>query len=111
MNEVRIKNGKQELTEDQEDLVEQNINDLLNLGIYSLPTLRISAKADEESVADIFVRVNSGGQNLTEKISLRLCLLFMITAYMKRLANSVRTPEFQQMERRIIVFSKLTRHI
>lgn len=67
MNEVRIKNGKQELTEDQEDLVEQSINDLLNLGIYSLPTLRISAKADEESVADIFVRVNSGGQNLTEK--------------------------------------------
>lgn len=67
LNEVRIKNGKQELTEDQEDLVEQNINDLLNLGIYSLPTLRISAKADEESVADIFVRVNSGGQNLTEK--------------------------------------------
>ena len=67
LNEVRIKNGKQELTEDQEDLVEQSINDLLNLGIYSLPTLRISAKADEESVADIFVRVNSGGQNLTEK--------------------------------------------
>lgn len=49
MNEVRIKNGKQELTEDQEDLVEQNINDLLNLGIYSLPTLRISAKADERA--------------------------------------------------------------
>jgi hypothetical protein len=40
---------------------------LLNLGIYSLPTLKINSKADEEDVADIFVRVNSGGQNLTEK--------------------------------------------
>ncbi len=38
-----------------------------NLKIYSLPTLKISANADEEDVADIFVRVNSGGQNLTEK--------------------------------------------
>lgn len=32
-----------------------------------MPTLKINAKADEEDVADIFVRVNSGGQNLTEK--------------------------------------------
>ena len=39
----------------------------MNLGIYSLPTLKISSKADEEDVAEIFVRVNSGGQNLTEK--------------------------------------------
>ena len=27
----------------------------------------VNARADEEAVADIFVRVNSGGQNLTEK--------------------------------------------
>lgn len=66
-NEGRIKNGQPQLTEDEEDLIEENINDLLNLGIYSLPTLKINAKADEEDVADIFVRVNSGGQNLTEK--------------------------------------------
>lgn len=66
-NEGRIKNGLDELTDDEEDLVEENINDLLNLGIYSLPTLKINANADEEDVADIFVRVNSGGQNLTEK--------------------------------------------
>lgn len=66
-NEGRAKNERPELTEDEEDLVEENINDLLNLGIYSLPTLRINSKADEEDVADIFVRVNSGGQNLTEK--------------------------------------------
>lgn len=66
-NEGRIKNGQPQLTEDEEDLIEENINDLLNLGIYSLPTSKINAKADEEDVADIFVRVNSGGQNLTEK--------------------------------------------
>ena len=39
----------------------------MNLNIYLLPTLRISATASEQDVADIFVRVNSGGQKLTEK--------------------------------------------
>ena len=34
--------------------------------LYTLPTLRISAKASEEDVAEVFVRVNSGGQKLTE---------------------------------------------
>ncbi len=67
LNDYRNKNGKNPLTDDEEDLIEQNINDLLNLKIYSLPTLRINSKASEEDVADIFVRVNSGGQNLTEK--------------------------------------------
>lgn len=67
VNEGRTKNNEAELTEDEEDCIEENINDLLNLGIYSLPTLKINSKANEENVADIFVRVNSGGQNLTEK--------------------------------------------
>lgn len=67
VNEGRAKNNEEELTEDEEDHIEENINDLLNLGIYSLPTLKINSKANEENVADIFVRVNSGGQNLTEK--------------------------------------------
>lgn len=67
VNEGRAKNDEEELTEDEEDRIEENINDLLNLGIYSFPTLKINSKANEENVADIFVRVNSGGQNLTEK--------------------------------------------
>ena len=67
VNEGRTKNNEEELTEDEEDCIEENINDLLNLGIYSLPILKINSKANEEDVADIFVRVNSGGQNLTEK--------------------------------------------
>lgn len=66
-NEGREKNGQLTLTEDEEITIEENINALLNLGIYSLPTLKINAKAGEEDVADIFVRVNSGGQKLTEK--------------------------------------------
>ncbi len=67
VNEARVKNGEPELTEDEEIMVEDNINALLDLKIYSLPTLRINAQADEEEVSEIFVRVNSGGQTLTEK--------------------------------------------
>ena len=67
VNENREKNNLIVLTEDEEDKIENNINDLLQLESYSLPTLKISSKADEEDVADVFVRVNSGGQKLTEK--------------------------------------------
>lgn len=67
LNESRQKNNLTSLIDEEEDRIEENINDLLNLKIYTLPTLRINAKANEEDVADIFVRVNSGGQNLTEK--------------------------------------------
>ncbi|SET21614.1 Protein of unknown function DUF262 [Olsenella sp. KH3B4] len=66
-NEGRRRNDRPELTDEEEDLVEENLNDLLNLGIYTLPTLKINSKADEEDVAEIFVRVNSGGTKLTEK--------------------------------------------
>lgn len=43
-NEGRAKNNEPELTEDEEDIIEENINDLLNLGIYSLPTLKIGVR-------------------------------------------------------------------
>ncbi len=66
-NAAREKNGKELLSDDEEEIIETNINDLLNLQIYTLPTLRINSKATEEDVAEIFVRVNSGGQKLTEK--------------------------------------------
>ena len=67
VNDARARNGEPLLTEDDEIAIEENINALLDLNVYSLPTLRISAQADEEDVSDIFVRVNSGGQKLTEK--------------------------------------------
>lgn len=66
-DEGRRRNDRPELTDEEEDLVEENLNDLLNLGIYTLPTLKINSKADEEDVSEIFVRVNSGGTKLTEK--------------------------------------------
>ena len=53
VNESREKNGEELLTEEEEDVIEENINNLLNLGIYSLPTLKISSKADEEDVAEV----------------------------------------------------------
>ena len=67
LNEARVKAGNPVLTEDEEITVEENINALLDLKIYALPTLRINSQADEEDVSEIFVRVNSGGQMLTEK--------------------------------------------
>ena len=42
------------LTDEEEDRIEDNINALLNLSDYSLPTLEISYTADEEDVADNF---------------------------------------------------------
>ncbi|MBQ5563676.1 MAG: DUF262 domain-containing protein, partial [Clostridia bacterium] len=65
-NEGRIKKGQTVLSDEEEYIVENSINELLNLLQYSLPTLEINYNADEEAVADIFVRVNSGGQTLTE---------------------------------------------
>ena len=48
----------------ERQLIQQNIMDLLSLEDYSVPTLEISGNTDEESVADIFVRVNSRGKSL-----------------------------------------------
>lgn len=67
VNDSRTKNNLPCLTDNEEILVEDSINNLLDLEDYSLPTLKISSKADEEDVSEIFVRVNSGGQKLTEK--------------------------------------------
>ena len=66
INDGREKNSRPLLTDDEEETIEINLGDLLNLNIYLLPTLKIEANADEQDVADIFVRVNSGGQKLTE---------------------------------------------
>jgi hypothetical protein len=52
------------LDEHEKQRIQQNIMDLLSLGDFSVPTLEINGNADEESVADIFVRVNSGGKAL-----------------------------------------------
>lgn len=66
MNEGRRKNEQPELTEEEECEIETNINLLQQLSYYTIPTLRILSNANEEDVAEIFRRVNSGGQNLNE---------------------------------------------
>lgn len=66
LGEAREKKGEPPLTDNECDLIEESLNALLNLEDYSLPTLEISDYADEQDVADIFVRVNSGGQTLNE---------------------------------------------
>jgi hypothetical protein len=66
MNEGRKRNNLPELSDEEQAVIEDNINALLSLRNYTIPTLRILSKADEEDVAEIFRRVNSGGQNLNE---------------------------------------------
>lgn len=65
LEDVRRKNGK-EVTEEEREIISSNIQRLLNLRDYKIPALSINASSDEDAVADIFVRVNSGGTNLTE---------------------------------------------
>lgn len=67
VNESREKAKLPPLTEEEESRVEKNIQDVVDLRGYVLPSLEISSLASEEDVADIFVRVNSGGKKLTEK--------------------------------------------
>lgn len=67
VNESREKAKSPLLTEEEEARVEKNIQDVVDLKGYVLPSLEISSLASEEDVADIFVRVNSGGKKLTEK--------------------------------------------
>lgn len=66
MNEGRKKKDAPLLSDEEQDAIENNINLLLDLRNYTIPTLRILSKADEEDVAEIFRRVNSGGQKLNE---------------------------------------------
>ena len=86
-NESRGKKGLPLLTDEEEDKIEDNINTLLNLTDYSLPTLEISYTADEEDVADIFVRVNSGGQKLTENNFIQT----LISVYENETSDTINT--------------------
>ena len=54
------------LSSEEKDMIADNIQALLSLKDYTVPTLIISNKTDEEAVADIFVRVNSKGKALNE---------------------------------------------
>ncbi|WP_288323506.1 DUF262 domain-containing protein [uncultured Eggerthella sp.] len=66
LNDSNLKKGIAELTDEEEDRIENGLNALLGLERYYLPTLNITVNADEEMVSDIFVRVNSQGQALKQ---------------------------------------------
>jgi hypothetical protein len=66
LNDSRQRQNKPLLSEDEEYRIEESIIDLLNLERYQVPTLEINHRTSEEDVANIFVRVNSAGQKLTE---------------------------------------------
>ena len=54
------------LTIQEESIIGENITALYNLTQFLLPVFNIKASADEESVSNIFVRVNSGGVTLKQ---------------------------------------------
>lgn len=63
----RDKKSLPTLTLDDEATIEKNLNDLVALKDHPLPVMWIEQSADVEQVAEIFVRVNSGGKVLNEK--------------------------------------------
>lgn len=66
LNNSNAKKGEPPVTMEQQYQIEAGLNELLSLERYPVPTLEISAQADEEMVSDIFVRVNSQGQTLKQ---------------------------------------------
>lgn len=61
----RMSKGE-ELSEEEQDIISENINALANLKQHTLPVFDIKANAEEEDVSEIFVRVNSGGVALKQ---------------------------------------------
>lgn len=61
----KISNHK-EVSKEEEEKIAGNIQRLLQLKKYPFSALEINSKTDEEDVAEIFVRVNSQGQNLNQ---------------------------------------------
>ena len=54
------------------DIISENISLIFNLKNYILPIFDIDSNADDESVSDIFVHVNSGGVPLKQNDSFYL---------------------------------------
>ena len=65
LQEQRKSNGV-ELSPSEEDTISNRIDTLIGFKDYTLPVFSIKADADEEAVAEIFVRVNSGGTPLKQ---------------------------------------------
>lgn len=63
--EYRTSKGEA-LSDEEQDLISENITVLSNLKQHTLPVFDIKANAEEEDVSEIFVRVNSGGVALKQ---------------------------------------------
>lgn len=55
-----------ELSEEEQEIIEMNIESVFTLKNYKFPVFMIKMNADEESVSQVFVRINSGGTPLTQ---------------------------------------------
>lgn len=65
LDEYRTSKGET-LSDEEQDLISENITALSNLKQHTLPVFDIKANAEEEDVSEIFVRVNSGGVALKQ---------------------------------------------
>ena len=65
LDEYRSSKGET-LSDEEQDLISENITALSNLKQHTLPVFDIKANAEEEDVSEIFVRVNSGGVALKQ---------------------------------------------
>lgn len=65
LEEYRVAKGG-ELSDDEKDMISENINSVVNLKQHTLPVFDIKSNAEEEDVSEIFVRVNSGGVSLKQ---------------------------------------------
>lgn len=63
INKIRT---KKELSQENEDLVSNNISKLYGITAYPFSVLELSPELDVEQVADVFVRINSRGEPLNQ---------------------------------------------
>lgn len=54
------------LPDEEQDIIDENFTAVENLAKFTMPVFDIDANGDEEDVAEIFVRVNSGGVELKQ---------------------------------------------
>lgn len=54
------------LSDEEQDIIDENFTAIENLEKFTMPVFDIDANGDEEDVAEIFVRVNSGGVELKQ---------------------------------------------
>ncbi len=55
-----------EMTEDEEETIESAIDDLRNLPNYNFVALTLASSVDEETIAEVFVRINGKGKALNQ---------------------------------------------